>query len=96
MSEKVWRTVPGLDFETAYWGEQFILFNRLSGDTHLLNQPIDWLLEQIGSGPRSLSELIGIATDAGMVCETDDNYGIFARLLDDLEKIDLLEPVRAV
>ena len=96
MSEKVWRKIPGLVFETASWGAQFVLFNRLSGDTHLLNPPVDWLLDQIDSEPISLSELIGIAAETGILSENDNHSEMFAGLLNELEKIDLLESVSAV
>ena len=95
MSETVWRTVPGLAVDTACWGRQLVLFNRLSGDTHLLNRPVDWVLGQMESGPKTLHELIELAARAGIVSRVDDNREMFCGLLEDLEKIDLLESAPA-
>lgn len=47
----MWRTVPDLVIETACWNDQLVLFNGLSGDTHLLNRPVDWVLDQLAAAP---------------------------------------------
>ncbi|MGH8548354.1 MAG: HPr-rel-A system PqqD family peptide chaperone [Methylococcales bacterium] len=91
MPEKIWRIVPGLAIETACFDHQLIVFNKLSGDTHLLNYPVDWVLGEIGSSSRSLNELIGLAIEADIVSDNKDNRELFTKLLDNLEKLDLLE-----
>lgn len=91
MSAQVWRIIPGVSIESVCWDQQIVLFNKFSGDTHLLNQPVDWVLEQIFSSPRSLNELVDLAIDAGIIVKANDNRQIFAKLLETLGKIDLLE-----
>ena len=91
MPEKVWSLVAGLSIESAYWDRQWILFNNLSGDTHMLNESVDWVLDQIGPRPLSLNELIDLAIRQGITGEERDNREVFASLLESLEKIDLVE-----
>jgi PqqD family protein of HPr-rel-A system len=91
MSGNLWRIVPGLTIETARWNDQLVLFNQLSGDTHLLNQPVDWVLDQLASTPLRLNELIHLAIEADIVEEDDRNRELFTNLLENLKKIDLLE-----
>lgn len=91
MPEKVWRKLPGLAVETLSSDRQLIVFNALSGDTHLLNRPVDWILAQLEARPRSLNELIGLAIEADIVSGLEVSRESLMNLLENLEKIDLLE-----
>lgn len=91
MPEKRWGLLPGLSLETACWDNQLVLFHNRAGDTHLLDGAVDWVLAIIGAAPRTLSELIGLAIDEGIVSAENDNQAVFSALLENLEKIDLVE-----
>ncbi|MCI0654067.1 MAG: HPr-rel-A system PqqD family peptide chaperone [Methylococcaceae bacterium] len=91
MIDRVWRMIPGFSIETARWNDQLVLFNQLSGDTHLLNRPVDWVLDQLTAKPRSLNEFIHRAMEADIVGDDPARRQLLTNLLESLEKIDLLE-----
>lgn len=45
-----WRLVPGQLLRARQWGDEFVVYNDLSGDTHLLDAGAMDLLHQLQAG----------------------------------------------
>lgn len=67
------------------WDDEFVLFNDLSGDTHLLGVQAMHLLQALAAGARSDAEL-GAALTESLPGDTT-----LAALLADLERLMLVE-----
>ena len=46
-----WRLVPGQLLRARQWDDEFVVYNDLSGDTHLLDAAAMDILLRIASGP---------------------------------------------
>ncbi|QYF95051.1 HPr-rel-A system PqqD family peptide chaperone [Massilia sp. PAMC28688] len=91
----MWRTMPGQAFRLRQFnhpdGIQFVLYNDLSGATHLLGEAAVHLLQVLRCGPADDSSLsaalataLGCAHDAALVDDT-------AALLSQLAGLFLIE-----
>ena len=67
------------------WDDEFVLFNTLSGDTHLLGVPAMQLLQALASGARSEAEL------AAALTESFPGDTTVPEILADLERLTLVE-----
>jgi PqqD family protein of HPr-rel-A system len=77
-----WRLAPGQRLAHHGWDGEHVLYNDLSGDTHLLDQAALALLLCLRSGPLSEAAL------AGELAAGDEALG---ELLGQLESLDLIE-----
>lgn len=90
-----WRIAPGQQLAARGWNDEFVLYNDLSGDTHLLDGDSTALLAHLQAGPASLEALV--ATFAGDI-DPDDAAalpGTIASLLDQLAGLYLIESLDA-
>jgi PqqD family protein of HPr-rel-A system len=64
-----WSLPRGVAIDRRTWDGESVVFNRASGETHLLDAFSDWVLREIEAGPTSLAALTGRAValemDAG-------------------------------
>jgi len=95
----------GQSLQRREWDGEAVLFNDLSGATHLLSPVALWLLERLEAAPDDLPGL-GAALDAELAAEaagdgaadadTDTDIAAdrerLAELLGDLHALDLIEP----
>jgi PqqD family protein of HPr-rel-A system len=89
---ELWRIAPGQQLAARGWEDEFVLFNNLSGDTHLLDADSMALLEQLQQGPSSAAALA--RTVAGDV-HPDDAAELpetISSLLSQLKALYLVEP----
>jgi PqqD family protein of HPr-rel-A system len=78
----VWRLTPGQALLRYGWDGEYVLYNDLSGDTHLLTATACTLLERLQAAPASHGALaLACAIDAGTA----------ESLLIDLEQLSLVE-----
>jgi PqqD family protein of HPr-rel-A system len=84
----LWRLIPGQQLRHRSWdGEAFVLYNDLSGDTHLLDAAaIEVLsaLQQGAVGTAGLAAILQLDTDAGTA-------GMLDGLLADLQTLSLVD-----
>jgi len=91
-----WRLVPGQRLQYRCWEGECVLYNDLSGDTHLLDELALALLAQLQAGPQSADQLAA-AFDldpdpaAGSENEVEDGAAFLHTLLDDLAGLQLVE-----
>ena len=64
----MWQLMPGQRLRLRDYGDESVLYNDHSGDTHLLGGSAAYLLELLADGPRTETALLaelGNAVDAG-------------------------------
>lgn len=90
----MWRVIPGQSLVYRRWGEEAVLYNDLSGATHLLGAAALCLLEALRVAPAS-TEMLTMA----LLAEYDesdldiDSVGQeISSVLDSLARLSLVEP----
>ena len=78
-----WQLIPGQQLLHRSWQDEFVLFNNLSGDTHLLGADAIGLLLDLRDSPVDSAELASVEDGAAL-----------RELLDSLTGLGLIE-VRA-
>lgn len=87
---ELWRLRPGQSLEYRLWDDECVLYNDLSGDTHLLGDGAIELLLALKTGPASFTDLAGVLRasfdidDAELAAETQG-------LLDHLKHLYLVD-----
>jgi PqqD family protein of HPr-rel-A system len=75
-ASEIWRLRPGQSLQYRHWDEEYVLYNDLSGDTHLLDDAAIELLLALKQGPASFPDLAGVLgasfdiLDADLAAET--------------------------
>jgi PqqD family protein of HPr-rel-A system len=89
----MWRIIPGQELHYREWDEEFVLFNNLSGDTHLLGISAIYLLQALQGRAAECSELAD-SLCASLEIERDADVEDDVRnLLHDLQSQYLVETV---
>lgn len=86
----MWRLIPGQHLRCHSWGDESVLYNDLTGDTHLLGEDAIDLLRALQAAPHSdaglVAVLCGADADAGAAADT-------AALLASLGALSLVERI---
>lgn len=81
----MWRVTPGQRLRHAEWDDEAVVFNNLSGDTHLLGAGALTILRTLQAGAAGAAELAAAFEDgAGSGAE-------LAAILGQLEALALIE-----
>jgi PqqD family protein of HPr-rel-A system len=74
------------------WGEESIVFNESSGNTHLLNPTAAKILSIVQSQPSSAEEIsLKIASESGLGADEKILQGVDV-VLETLDNLGLIEP----
>lgn len=87
----MWRVTPGQALASRQWDDDLVLFNSLSGATHLLGPGAAVLLEVLREGPAAEARL-SAALQAEFGLEEADIGAELAAMLARLAKLDLIQP----
>lgn len=86
----MWRVIPGQSLLYRRWDDEAVLYNDLSGASHLVGAAALCLLEALRPGPAS-----GTALSTALLAEFDIDPSVLsnelASLLDSLARLDLIE-----
>lgn len=88
----LWRVTPGQQLTHRGWQDEFVIYNNLSGDTHLIDGDALALLTQLRPAPASIAAL---ALAVGGDLPPDDRAAlpdILHAMLESLERLYLVEP----
>ena len=83
----MWQVYPGQTLRHHRWGDESVLYNDLTGDTHLLDGDTMAVLQALRALPQSLDTLclaLGAASEQSAVSE----------LLDGLTRLALIKSAR--
>jgi PqqD family protein of HPr-rel-A system len=88
-----WRLVDPSGIRIRRFGDDALVFNPVTWETHLLNGVGMRVLEALSTGPKDETELVAemFATDGGGEAVAAKREEI-ARFLDELGKLELAEP----
>jgi PqqD family protein of HPr-rel-A system len=89
----MWRVVPGQALLHRAWDDEVVLFNNLSGDTHLLDKSAFELLETLQLGSATAPAL---AAALRTRCGLEDEPALEQIVADMLEQLAALSLVEAV
>jgi PqqD family protein of HPr-rel-A system len=93
----IWRLARGQRLLYRCWDGECVLYNDLSGDTHLLDEFALALLAQLQRAPQAGAQLaaaFGLDPDAGVAAGADaphDGAGVLHDVLADLAALHLVE-----
>ena len=87
----MWRVIPGQLLVYRCWDDEAVLYNDLSGATHLLGPAALCVLEALRDGPAPEAAL-GAALLAEFDIDDSQVSDELAGLLDSLARLDLIEP----
>lgn len=59
----LWRVLPGQHLLHRGWGDEFVVYNNLTGDTHLIDGDTLALLTQLHLAPADIAALSGALGD---------------------------------
>lgn len=79
-----WRIAPGQQLALRGWDGEYVLYNDLSGDTHLLGEAAVALLRRLQQAPAPAAALCDACEDAG----ADEVLALLAQL----QSLHLVEP----
>ena len=86
----LWCLSAGQALRHREWQGEYVLYNDISGDTHLVDEAAMHLLWRLQATPADASALVGLlSAEAG----TDEAGGDAATLLSQLEALALIEQV---
>lgn len=79
------------------WDGEAVLFNNLSGSTHLLSSTAVWLLEQLWAAPAATAALAAaLESELAAQARTDDDDGLAEAAIDPARLADLLAELRSL
>lgn len=94
MSLNPWRLVPGSDVRFRFWGDESVVYNTLSGDTHLIGSAAAHILlelQKVSATSVTLTETLASL----MHVEIDDEFASqIKQILTDLQNLSLIEQTR--
>ena len=82
-----WRIAPGQTLRQRVWQEEGVIYNDLSGDTHLLGAAALELLQMLQEAPASTAELVQ-AAGTDLPANFNDELDM---LLGELRALSLIE-----
>jgi len=83
----MWRLKPGQTLTYRSWDDEYVVYNDLSGDTHLFGTDPMQLLLQLRTGPAS-EEALALALDV-----MPDERELMAVMLTELRGLSLIERI---
>lgn len=87
----MWRVISGQSLVYRCWDDEAVLYNDLSGATHLIGPVAICLLEALRAGPAPASDLAS-AVLAEFEIEADPLAAELETLLGELSGLGLIEP----
>lgn len=87
----MWRMIPDQSLHYRAWDDEFVLYNSLSGDTHLLGASAIQLLLTLQQTPSDEEALVK-SLCATLQVDQDEEFTLqVANLLADLQDLALIE-----
>lgn len=91
MDKRTWQAVPGQALHHREWDDEFVVYNNLSGDTHLLDGGAMQLLRAVAQQP---GDAAAIAARLRLALGLDpQEVGEIPAMLDELAAMSLIEAV---
>ena len=88
-----WQVIPGQVVNCCSWDDEFVFYNKLSGDTHLLSSTVTQILLELRQSSLNvllLIEALAPRLQAKMVTNEEFSFQI-EHLLNELNTLGLIE-----
>jgi PqqD family protein of HPr-rel-A system len=89
----MWRVIPGQALQYRVWDDEFVLYNNLSGDTHLLGANAIHVLLAMQHTAADEEALITSLCHSSGAERDEESLDQVAQLLADLQSLALIEPI---
>jgi len=86
----MWQVIPGQDLRQRVWDDEHVVYNNLTGDTHLLTADTMHILHVLQDGPLDEAGLVA-ALRIRLDLDGEDIAADVATLLAELERIFLVD-----
>ena len=86
----MWRLVPGQSLNCREWNGEAVLYNDVSGSTHLLDGAALDVLQALRAGPRDAAAVAAALADR-IDAEGGDLVSLIDAMLHALARLDLVE-----
>lgn len=94
-ASETWSLRPGQTLQHRQWDGEYVLYNDLSGDTHLLGDAAIVLLQALRSGPATCAALAALLENEFEAGDGDDEALDFTAeadsLLDHMKRLFLVD-----
>jgi len=93
-ASETWSLRPGQTLQHRQWDSEFVLYNDLSGDTHLLGDAAIVLLQALRTGPATRAALAAVLENEFEADAGDDKLDFAAEadsLLDHMKRLFLVD-----
>lgn len=87
-----WCITPGQLLVARGWDDEFVLYNNLSGDTHLVDADSLFLLDCLRAGPATIDALVTALQDSVLPEDLPTLPDTITTVLTDLAQLFLVEP----
>lgn len=84
----MWQVIPGQDLRQWGWDDEYVVYNNLSGDTHLLSGDAMQVLLALRAAPADAATLAASLQEPGT--EADISAAV-SEILSELDKLSLIE-----
>ncbi|MGZ8287983.1 MAG: HPr-rel-A system PqqD family peptide chaperone [Telluria sp.] len=92
MSTTMWRLLPGQALHHRAWEDEYVVFNNLSGDTHLLDASAMQVLLAVPAAPAAEAAIVAqLRAALGL---DDAEAADIPAILGDLQALFLIETVQ--
>lgn len=88
----IWRIAPGQQLAYRGWDNEFVVYNDLSGDTHLLDGDAFALIEALRASPATIATLVTVCAGDVPADQLLDVTDTITALLAKLQHLFLVEP----
>ena len=88
-----WQVIPDQAVNYCTWDDEFVFYNKLSGDTHLLSSTATQILLELQQSPSNvvlLTQVLAPRLQAKMVTHEEFSFQI-EHLLNELNTLGLIE-----
>lgn len=92
-SSPIWRLAPGQRLLHRCWDGECVLYNDLSGDTHLLDEFALALLQQLQAQPQSAEQLADCFDVDADGAPQPAPHDLLHAMLTDLSTLHLIDPL---
>jgi PqqD family protein of HPr-rel-A system len=90
---ETWRVCGSGRFQWRSWADEFVVYDEVSGDTHLLDSITACALRKLQEQPASLGDLADHVTSHLSLQEPAELHDYLDDVLGKLHRLDLIEPV---
>lgn len=91
--QRSWRVKPGTGFEWRRWGDECIVYNDATGDTHLFSTVALYILDELSKQPVPIDSLATCLFGGENSKEDMDVIQHLSDVLRDLQTLELVEPL---